>query len=175
MLANYTRAKAYRYVTVQDTLLVAQRTGGGKTTLLNVGGDLFMFEGSMTYARFHRGRNRTIMSMEVYAEPWLWGPTRFEIKTELPLPKVKVPVVLDEKILNAYIGKYTFSGDDFVKIRVDSLRIYMDTIGEIFPESETRFFSRTPEATIEFIKNSKGSVTGLILTQLGSAHAKKID
>jgi CubicO group peptidase (beta-lactamase class C family) len=175
MLANQTRNKVYRYVTVQDTLLVAQRTGAGRITLLNVGGDLFMFEGSKTYARFHRGNNLKIMSMEVYADPWLWGPTRFETRTELPLPKVKVPVVLDEKILKAYIGKYTFSGDDFVKIRVDSLRIYMDTIGEIFPESETHFFSRTLDETIEFIKNSKGSVTGLIWTQLGSAHAKKID
>jgi hypothetical protein len=115
------------------------------------------------------------MSMEVYADPWLWGPARFETRTELPLPKEKIPVVLDEKILKAYIGKYTFSGDDFVKIRVDNLRIYMDTIGEIFPESETHFFSRTLDETIEFIKNSKGSVTGLIWTQLGSAHAKKID
>jgi hypothetical protein len=175
LLANYTRDKVYRYVTVQDTLLVAQRTGGRRTTLFNVGKDLFMFEGSSTYARFHRDNNLKIVSIEVYTKPWSWGPNRFEMKTDIPLPKEKVPIVLDAKTLKSYAGKYTFAGDDFVKIRTDSVRIYVDRFGEIFPETETRFFSRPQGATIDFVKNPKGIVTGLILTQLGSVQAKKID
>jgi len=174
-VTNQTRDKVYRYVTIQDSLLAAQRTGGSKTRLLNVDKDLFMFEGSNTYARFHRDNSLKIVSIEVYAEPWRWGPNRFEVKTDLPLPKARVPIVLDEKTLRVYAGKYTFAGDDFVKIRVDSLRIYVDRIGEIFPESETRFFAESVDATIEFIKNSKGVITGLLWTQLGSVQAKKIE
>jgi CubicO group peptidase (beta-lactamase class C family) len=175
VLANQTRDKVYRYVTVQDTLLVAQRTGGPKTTLHNVGEDLFMFEGSQTYARFHRDNYFKVISIEVYNEPWSWGPNRFDMKTDNPLPQQKVPIVLSEKTLKAYAGKYTFAGDDYVKVRVDSVRIFVDTIGEIFPESETRFLSRMVDARIEFLKNPKGAITGLIWTTLGSVQAKKID
>ena len=95
VLANQTRDKVYRYVTVRDSLLIAQRTGGPKTRLLNVGKDLFMFEGSKTYAQFHRDTNLKIISAEVYVDPFRWGPTRFEMKTDLRQPKEKVPVVLD--------------------------------------------------------------------------------
>jgi CubicO group peptidase (beta-lactamase class C family) len=175
VLANQTRGKVYRNVTVQDTLLVAQRTGGPKTKLHNVGKDLFMFEGSQTYARFHRDNNLKPISIEVYTEPWSWGPNRFDMKTDIPLPQKKVPIVLGENTLKAYAGKYTFAGDDYVKVRVDSLRIYVNTIGEIFPESETRFFSTMVDARIEFLKNPKGGITGLIWTTLGSVQAKKID
>ncbi len=177
VLANQTRDKAYRYVTVQDSLLVSQITGGGMTTLHNVGNDLFMFmfRGTQAHALFHRDNNLKIMSIEVSTEPWSWGPNRFEMKTDIPLPQEKVPIVLSEKTLKAYAGKYTFAGDDYVKVRVDSVRIFVDTIGEIFPESETRFFSRMVDARIEFLKNPKGAITGLIWMSLGSVQAKKID
>jgi len=175
VLANQTPDKVYRYVTIQDTLLVAQRTGGRSYVLLNVNKDLFMFQGTSTCARFHRDNTLNIVSIEVYEEPWRWGPTWFEMKTDLPLPKKKVPIVLDKRTLKAYAGKYTFAGDDFIKVLVDSLRIYVDTIGEIFPESETAFFAKASDVTIEFIKSQKGTVTGLLWTQLGSAQAKKID
>jgi hypothetical protein len=115
------------------------------------------------------------MSIEVYIEPWSWGPNRFDMKTDIPLPQKKVPIVLSEKALKAYAGKYTFAGDEYVKVSVDGLRIYTGTIGEIFPESETRFFSRTVDARIEFLKNPGGGITGLIWTTLGSVRAKKID
>jgi CubicO group peptidase (beta-lactamase class C family) len=175
VFANQTRDKVYRYVTVQDTLLIAQRTGGPKTPLLNVGRDLFMFEGSKTYARFHRDDKLKIISAEIYAEPFCWGPTRFEMKTDLRPPKEKVPILLNAKIVKAYAGKYTFAGDEYVKIRVDSVHIYMDGIGEIFPQSGTVFFSKTMDGTIEFVKNPKGAITGLIWTRLGTVQAKKID
>ena len=175
VLANQTRDKVYRYVTVQDTLLVAQRTGGPKITLHNVGKDLFMFEGSQTYALFHRDNNFKVISIEVYNEPWSWGPNRFDMKTDNPLPQKKVPIVLSGKTLKAYAGKYTFAGDDYVKVRVDSARIFVDEIGEVFPESETRFLSRMVDARIDFLKNPKGVITGLIWTTLGSVQAKKID
>jgi hypothetical protein len=134
-----------------------------------------MFEESQTYARFHRDNNFKVISIEVYNEPWSWGPNRFDMKTDNPLPQKKVPIVLSEKTLKAYAGKYTFAGDDYVKVRVDSVRIFVDTIGEIFPESETRFLSRMVDARIEFLKNPKGAITGLIWTTLGSVQAKKID
>lgn len=175
VLANQTRGKVYRYVTLKDSVLVSQKTGGGKVTLLNVEKDLFMFEGVNTYARFRRDGNLKIASVDLYNAPWSFGPTRSEVKTDLPLPAEKIPIVLDQKILQAYAGKYTFAGDDYVKIRVDGARVYVDRIGEIFPQSETRFFAKSPDTTIEFLKNSRGAITGLTWTSLGSARAKKVD
>jgi CubicO group peptidase (beta-lactamase class C family) len=173
-MANQTREKVFRYVSVKDSTLISRRPGSGEARLLNVGKDLFMFEGTLNYAGFHRDEAGKIVSVDVYGEPWRMGPIRVELKTGLPLPKDNVPVAIDAKVLLAYAGKYTFAGDDCVKIHVDGARIYADRAGEIFPESETRFFINSSRTTVEFLKDAKGTVTGLVWTQLGSARAKKI-
>ncbi len=172
---NMTHDKIYRYVTVEDTVVFSQTTGRWKTPLLEVGKDLFVFKGSNTYAHFQRNNKGEIISIEVYTEPGGYGPPRVEPKIDHPLPKEKVPVTLDEKILKRYEGKYNYGGDNYIRIRVDGQRIYIDTIGEIFPESETRFFSKVWAGTIEFTKKSSGVVTGVILTSPGKYQAKKVE
>lgn len=95
---------------------------------------------------------------------------------DLPLPKEKVPISLDDKILKSYAGKYNFGIDDSRRIRVDGSHIYAEGIGEIFPESPTRFFSKISGVAVEFTKNSRGAVTGSIWTLWVSRHeAKKVD
>lgn len=175
VLLNSSRDKFYRYLTVMDTVLFSQWGGGSKSALLNVGKDLFVFKGTDSYIQFRRDNNGKITALESYYEPFVWGPIRTESRTDLPLPKGKVPISLDEKILKSYAGKYNFAIDNSRRIRVDGSHIYADGIGEIFAESPTRFFSKTSGVTLEFTKNSKGVVTGLSVTSTGRYDGKKIE
>jgi hypothetical protein len=175
ILSNSKRDKVYRYLTVQDSLLFSQWGGGRKSTLLNVGEDRFVFKGTDSYIRFRRDNNGKINALEGYYDPFAWGPVRSERRTDLPLPKEKVAISLDGKILKSYAGKYNLGIDNSRRIRVDGLHVYADGIGEIFPESQTRFFSKVSGATIEFIMNSKGAVTSSLWTSLGTYEGKKIE
>ena len=47
---------------------------------------------------------------------------------------------------------------------------------EIFPESETKFFLKVVDGSVEFVKDSAGKVTGMVLNQGGrSMPAKRIE
>jgi CubicO group peptidase (beta-lactamase class C family) len=175
ILSNFSRDKFYRYLTVQDTLLYSEWKGESKTALMNVGKDLFVFKGSNNYMRFQRDDDGKITALESYSEPVQWGPIQTEKRMDLPLPKEKVPISLDDKILKSYAGKYNFGIDDSRRIRADGSHIYAEGIGEIFPESPTRFFSKTSGATIEFTKNSKGALTGSIWNRWGRHEGKKVE
>jgi D-alanyl-D-alanine carboxypeptidase len=173
ILKNQTRTPVYRYITANDTGLVAWRTGMGSGKMICVGEDLFQFEKSLTYARFHRDEHGKVVSAEIFADPWRMSPSRFEPKMDLPFPAEKVPLAVDPAILARYAGKYTFAGDDFLKVRVDGGRIYVDRVGEILAESPVRFFARNPDTKVEFLKNREGAVTGLLWTQLTTERARK--
>jgi CubicO group peptidase (beta-lactamase class C family) len=175
ILSNWGHDKIYRYLTLQDTILSSQWGGGSKTALLNVSRDLFVLKRSNNYIRFQRDNNGRISVLESYSDPFTYSPIRTERRTDLPLPKAKVPISLDAKTLKSYAGKYIFGIDFSRRVRVEGSHIYADGIGEIFPESPTRFFSKTSGATVEFIKNSKGAVTSSFWTWLVRYEAKKVE
>jgi CubicO group peptidase (beta-lactamase class C family) len=174
-LSNLGRDKFYRYLTVQDTILFSQWGAGSKAALVNVSKDLFVFKGSDDYIRFRRDNNDKIIALESYSDPFMWAPIRTERRTDLPLPKEKVPISLDEKTLKSYAGKYVFGIDISRRVRIEGSHVYADGIGEIFPESPTRVFSKIPGATVEFTKNSRGAVTGSIWTLWQRLEAKKVE
>jgi CubicO group peptidase (beta-lactamase class C family) len=174
ILSDRTQEKVHRTLTVKDTLLYSSRPGAQKAALFNVDQDLFTSSGGTLY-HFIRDKNGKIRSFETYTEPVEWNPRRVEMKTNLPIPKEKKPISVDEKVLKSYAGKYVFSGDNFTKIRVDGSHIYSQEMGEIFAESETKFFPKNMDVTIEFTKNPKRIVTGLIVHGLGKRVAKKVE
>jgi hypothetical protein len=141
----------------------------------NVGQDLFTTGSSGTLYHFIRDKSARITSFETYTEPVEWNPRRVEVKTDLPLPKEKKPIAADGRVLKTYAGKYVFSGDNFTKIRVDGSRIYSQEMGEIFAKTETKFFPKNMDVTIEFTKSPKGIVTGLVVHGLGEKVAKKVE
>lgn len=175
ILSNFSHDKFYRYITVRDTLLYSEWRGGWKTALMNVAKDIFILKGSIDYMRFQRDSNGRITALEMDSEPVQWGPGQTDRRTDFPLPKEKVPISLDEKTLKSYAGKYNFGIDNSRSVRVEGSHVYADDIGEIFPESPTRFFSKTSGETVEFTKNSKGVVTGSLWNRWGRHEAKKIE
>jgi CubicO group peptidase (beta-lactamase class C family) len=83
--------------------------------------------------------------------------------------KEKVLAAVDSKIYDAYIGTYQLSPEiTFIITREDG-RLYAEVAGmgksEIYPESEISFFPIDVDATITFVKDETGQVSGIIYKQ----------
>jgi len=86
-------------------------------------------------------------------------------------PVVRTEVKLDRGVLEKYVGTYeltpkfslTFSleGDQLISQASQQQKI------PVFAESETKFFTKMMNAEIEFVKDDKGDVTGMVLHQGG--------
>jgi len=176
---NASAQKVYRTITVANDTLFSQRTGSTKNPLLNVGPDLFVFKDSHLYAQFSRDASGRVVSLKIYAEPVVTGPTEVEPRTDLPLPAERAVITLDPAVLARYRGKYDVGGGFILTITAGEGRIFMQPTGqeivEIYPESETKFFLKVVDASVEFHKDSSGKVTGLVLYQAGRYEARKIE
>lgn len=81
-------------------------------------------------------------------------------------------MILDAKLLDQYVGKYDVApGLSFTIGREGSGLTFLPP-GQpkpvpLFAESETVFFLKVVDATITFIKNADGKVTGLEFRQAG--------
>jgi CubicO group peptidase (beta-lactamase class C family) len=82
------------------------------------------------------------------------------------IPKEKVLAAVDSKIYDAYIGSYQVSPDFTCIITRENDRLYAEVVGmgksEIHPESEITFFPVDVDATITFVKDETGQVSGFI-------------
>jgi CubicO group peptidase (beta-lactamase class C family) len=95
------------------------------------------------------------------------------------IPRVRLPIEIDPRIYDSYIGEYEFKPDSIITITTENNRIFAEFPGqdkfEIYPESEMIFFLKTFDAQITFIKNEQGKVTEFIWHQAGGdMPAKKI-
>lgn len=84
---------------------------------------------------------------------------------------------LDPGILERYAGRYRFAPEFVVWVEVKAGRLQVQPPGqqvmEMYPESETRFFSLEPGAPlVEFAVDKEGRVTAM---RIGGQLAKKID
>jgi hypothetical protein len=142
-----------------------------------IGKDLFRFENDIRL-RFNRSKNGNIESLETWFEPLTHGPTELEVKTTLPLPKQKIAVLIDAKILELYKGKYIIEQGYFMEISMHENGLYLNGDGdnkeELFAENETTFFLKSRDVKLEFVKIG-GKVTGLILNEGMKTIGKKID
>jgi hypothetical protein len=171
--------KVYRNITLANDTLFSQRSGGSKSALLNIGDDLFLFNESSIYVQFHRNNKGKVSSLEIYSEPTNYGPNESEPLTENPLPVEKVALTLKPSILQRYTGKYDFGGGLFMDITVDGNKVFLQPVGqekeEMFPESETKFFFKSVDASVEFQTTVSGLVTGMIFKQGAVYQGKKIE
>jgi hypothetical protein len=86
-------------------------------------------------------------------------------------PVVRTEVKVDRSVLETYVGTYeltprfslTFNleGDQLISQASSQLKV------PVFAESETKFFTKMMNAEIEFVKDDKGAVTGMVLHQDG--------
>jgi CubicO group peptidase (beta-lactamase class C family) len=94
------------------------------------------------------------------------------------IPRERVAIKIDPKILDAYVGQYELRPDFIITMTKEGDSLMTQATGqpkfEIFPESETKFFLKVVDAQVTFVKDDKGVVTHLILHQGGDQKAKKI-
>ena len=78
-------------------------------------------------------------------------------------------VNVSPKVLATYVGTYELEANFQFVITLEGDHLGSQATGQpkipIFPESETMFFPKVVDAEIEFVKNDKGDVTGMILHQ----------
>jgi VWFA-related protein len=100
-------------------------------------------------------------------------------KEETTVPRISSQVVerkeieLSNSVLEQYVGTYRLDKKLVVQITLESGSLYSRIPGQrmyqLCPESETRFFlKKVANAETEFVKDSKGNITHMILRQGGS-------
>jgi CubicO group peptidase (beta-lactamase class C family) len=90
------------------------------------------------------------------------------------LPSERKEITLAPQTLQKYVGTYelTFPGQNVPFVITLEEGKLLAQLGQqpkfpIFPESETQFFYKVVDAQLEFVKNDKGEITGLVLHQNG--------
>ncbi len=169
-IGRYDYGNAVLTVTEDDGHLFAQMAGQPKFEIFPTGDDEFFWkvvdasvkfvrneEGVVTYAMHHQG------GMDLKA------PKLEQEKT----------VEVDEKIREDYVGKYQLAPDVIVSVTRQGDQLFSQITGQpalkIYPRSETEFFLKEVNATVEFIRKD-GKVDGLIIYQAGLKNpAKRIN
>jgi CubicO group peptidase (beta-lactamase class C family) len=87
------------------------------------------------------------------------------------IPKVKEEVKVNKSLLKNYEGEFELAPGFSITIRLDGETLKARATGQeefpVFAESETMFFYKVVEAKIEFVKDSSGKVSSIILHQGG--------
>lgn len=92
-----------------------------------------------------------------------------ELRAEQAVPRQAVP--FDPKDFDKFVGEYQLSPSVVFWITRDGSHYLSRLTGqvavELFPESQTKFFSNEVRAQISFDSDTSGNVTGLVLHQAG--------
>ena len=96
----------------------------------------------------------------------------------IPAPHAVAKV--DPRTFDAYVGRYELAPGFIITMTREGGSLMSQATGqgkfELFPESETKFFAKVTELTVDFVKGADGKVTHFILTQGGREQlAKKIE
>jgi serine-type D-Ala-D-Ala carboxypeptidase/endopeptidase len=93
------------------------------------------------------------------------------------MPKQRVEIKVDPKIYDAYVGRYQLAPNFILTVTKEDGRLMTQATGqqkiEIFPESETDFFTKLIDAQIRFQKGPDGKADQLTLFQRGATITAK--
>lgn len=90
---------------------------------------------------------------------------------EYSIPKRRTVADVPKELYDDYTGRYELRPNFIFAITREGDSLFVQPTGqgksEIFPESETEFFSRIVDAQITFVRDELGNVTQLVLHQNG--------
>jgi hypothetical protein len=85
------------------------------------------------------------------------------------LPTERKEVTVSQEILKQYVGTYELQPTFSLVMTLENGQLMTQATNQkknpLFAESETMFFLKVVDAEVEFVKNDKGEVTGLVLHQ----------
>jgi CubicO group peptidase (beta-lactamase class C family) len=96
------------------------------------------------------------------------------------IPEIKTYYQLDPSVYAQYVGTYEVRPDYILTVAHEDFYLVIQPTGQaptkFFVESQSTFFSIDPYIQIQFLKDTAGSVTGLLLTQRGqTSEARRIE
>jgi len=86
----------------------------------------------------------------------------------IPKPHDRVAAKIDYRIYGDYVGQYEVDPKSTLNIIRVGDRLYVEADGqrvELYPITETVFFSNKTESELTFLRNEKGEVTGFLVTR----------
>jgi serine-type D-Ala-D-Ala carboxypeptidase/endopeptidase len=90
------------------------------------------------------------------------------------MPPERKAITLPAETLKQYVGTYELAPGVDVEMTLDGDQLMTQITGQpkfpLYPESETRFFLKVVDAQVDFVKDTNGKVTKLILHQNGMDH-----
>jgi CubicO group peptidase (beta-lactamase class C family) len=156
-------------VTLKDNQLMAQATGQYKFALYAMSETRFFPTVVKAEVEFIKDESGKVTHL-IFSQG---GNNTKAVKTSAKVPEKKEikEIKLSTDILSQYVGTYELQpGYDFV-VTLEGGQLISQVTGQgkvpIFAETETTFFPKVVEATIEFCKDNKGAVSHLILSQGG--------
>ena len=119
-------------------------------------------DGAVIMTNAQAGGRLADQIMQSIATEYGWPDFKVVVRTE---------VKVDPSVLEKYVGTYelnpkfsltfTLEGDQLISQSGPQVKV------PVFPESETKFFTKMMNAEMEFTKDDKGQVTGMVLHQGG--------
>jgi len=101
--------------------------------------------------------------------------TSMGVKTDDLTPSVHI----EEEVLDSYVGKYELAPGFILSISREGSKMFIhpsgQSISEIFPSSQTKFYSKIVDAQLTFNVDSNGDVDSLTLHQGGDTEAKRVE
>jgi hypothetical protein len=83
-------------------------------------------------------------------------------------------VVIEPSVLDRYVGFYKLSETYVFTVTRQGSKLFAKLTGQgavqIYPESETKFFYKGVKAQIDFVADSSGNISSLVLHQNGADH-----
>jgi CubicO group peptidase (beta-lactamase class C family) len=87
-----------------------------------------------------------------------------------PVPQ-RTAIEVSPEVLARYVGRYQLAPQFVLEVSVVDGKLYVHPTGQpvlrLWSETETRFFLKEVDAVIDFVKDARGEVTGLVLHQNG--------
>lgn len=175
---NYGDKKMYRNFFAEGDDLYLQPTGGVKGKLIPYGEGRFYSELSKARFSFNADSEGNIVSMTLTPYPFPLGPVETALKTSLPLPESRKEIAVSEDLVKDYLGTYELMPGFNLEFLFEDGKFMILPTGqskeEIFAETDTKFFLKTVDATLEFKRGEDGKVSSVILTQGQTYDCKKV-
>lgn|GEM_PF-61704 len=162
-----------RTIIREGNQLFVERAGRRRLALAAASATTFFVPNSVTTYVFESDASGNTTRVAITQDT---GTRRFErISKSLPSPPPATK--LSGANLDRYVGRYELSPGFIVAITRDSDRLMAQATGqsafEVFPQAEDRFVARVADITLVFIKDGKGAVTQMNLTQNGRENPAK--
>jgi CubicO group peptidase (beta-lactamase class C family) len=154
-------------LTVSEGKVFAQRTGGGKDELTPVSASEFCYKDSpFTRIAILHGPGSKISGLEVRGRFGPYEPARL---TDKPLPEERQGISLPVEVLLRYVGQYELAPGMLLDVRLKGESLMVQPGGQpeadLFAETETRFFVKIVDASLEFELDAAGLAVAVNFTQ----------